>query len=282
MQKNKLTIVSGVIATLMLANPASALEVNVGGLKASVGGNTGVSANVNANVGGTRATANVGALGNSGTRATANVGTGGGTTATVNANLGSGSGTLPETLSARVRIDLGGSRTRATVDINGDGVIDDDVTALLKLDVNGDGQLTALDDLNGDGLLDGTDLKIRLNVGEGGNGDSVELSGTGVIDGSIDANVGDLIDLGSLSIGTPIPTPVETPEPGITPLPGDFDGTLPRVEGEIGGQGDIVDRLRGMDSQDVAALKIKCVDVMGNPGAFDATTVSICRALASL
>ena len=289
MRYKNLTILSGVITALALAQgPAQAIDVfgNNVGVNAKVGG--GGNTNVGAGIGSTNATVSAG--------------TGGASTAGVNANVSNGSSSaLPDSLSANANIDLdsvtdGG---RVTVDLNGDGVIDDDDTAMAKLDINGDGVLNVLDDANGDGVLNDADLDAAVNIGRNAASGVVDLglgSGTGGV-GSFsigglpvgDVDLGDLdapqlpsVDIGSIGTGGIGdigigPGPGETPPPGIIPNPGVNPGPVPEIT-----ERDLSDSLRNLNDDDVAALKIKCADVMANPNAFSAATVSICKALASL
>ncbi len=56
-------------------------------------------------------------------------------------------------------------------------------------------------------------------------------------------------------------------------------GTGTAAAGSLSGQ-EIQTALASLDPTDVAALKLKCRDVLGNPGAFSAATVAVCKALA--
>jgi len=280
MRYRNLTILSGVIAALALAQgPAQAIEL--------LGNNVGATINLG---GGGNPSVSVGA---GSTKATVNASTSGASTANVSANLSNGSNNaLPNSLSANANIDLddvtdGG---RVTVDLNGDGVIDEDDTAMVKLDINGDGILNFLDDANDDGVLSDADLDVIVRIGEdaaegvvdlglGGEAGGVVSFGIGGLPpaGDIDATQLPSIDIGSIGIGGIVPDPGEAPPPGIIPNPGVNPGPLPGVT-----DGDLTNTFRNLNADDVAALKIKCVDVMANPNAFDAATVAICRVLASL
>ena len=286
MRYKNLTILSGVIAALALAQgPAHALELlgsNIG-VNAKIGG--GGNTNVNAGIGSTKATVSAGR--------------GGESTANVNANVSNGaSSALPDSLSAKANIDLrsvtnGG---RITVDLNGDGVIDEDDTAMAKLDINSDGVLNLLDDANRDGVLNAADLDAAVNIGRNAAAGVVDLrvgSGTGgvgsfsigglpvggVDPGDIDIDAQGLpsVDIGSIGIGDIGigPGPGEAPPPGIIPNPGVNPGPVPDVTG-------LSDTLGNLSDQDVATLKIKCPNVLANPNAFSASAVIVCKALASL
>jgi hypothetical protein len=238
------------------------------------------------------------------TNATVNANTSGASTANVTANVTNGSGNvLPNSLSANANIDLddvtnGG---RVTVDLNGDGVIDDNDTAMARLDINGDGILNLLDDANDDGVLSDADLDVVARIGEdaadgvvdlglGGGSGGVASFGIGGLPPAGDVDLGDgigdidapqlpSIDIGSFGVGGIIPGGI-VPDPGEAPPP----GVIPPDPGVIPGvtDRDLTDTFRNLDDDDVAALKIKCVDVLTNPNAFDAATVAICRTLASL
>lgn len=287
MRYKNLTILSGVIAALALAQgPASSIEL--------LGNNIGA----NANVGGT-GNANAGAsIGN--TNATASAITGGASTANVKANVANGSSNvMPNSLSATSNIDLGSVTDggRVTVDLNGDGVIDEDDTAMAKLDINGDGVLNVLDDANGDGVLNDADFDAAVNIGKNAAAGVVDLGlasgpggaasfGVGGLPAG-DVDVGDAIgdvdpgniaglqlpSVGSIDIGGIEPGPGEAPPPGIVPNPGSVPGISER---------DLTATFRNLNDDDVATLKIKCPNVLANPNAFSASTVIVCRALASL
>jgi hypothetical protein len=317
MRYKNLTILSSVIATLALAQaPAQALDTNVGGIKANIGGitapsisanvgNTNVSASTQSTGGGTTATASASSGGN--TNATANVGLGGQSAATINASAGTGSSTIPQSLSAKANIVLGSSAhaAKATIDINGDGVIDSKDTALLKLDLNGDGVLNILDDANGDGLLTDADLNIDLNGDEDQTNASIQLNGAS---NSADAMIGlggvDVGDLGNLDLDS-LPLDISTllggaepSSPGVPPvqnvpdqnalLPGNQDLNTPTAPppganaAAYASTRDISDTLRNLNDADMTKLKVKCPDVLANPNAFNASMVAICQAVASL
>ena len=320
MRYKNLTILSSVIATLALAQaPALALDINVGGIKANIGGNTApsISANVgNTNVsastqstgGGTTATASASSGGN--TNATASVGLGGQSTATLNASAGTAPSSIPQSLSAKANIVLGSSAqgTKATIDINGDGVIDSKDTALLELDLNGDGVLNILDDANGDGLLTDADLKVDLNGAEDQTTARIQLNGAS---NSADALVGlggvDIEDLGNLDLES-LPLDISTllsgaepSSPGVPPvqnvpdqnalLPGNQDLNTPTAPAPGANAAafasnastrDISDTLRNLNDVDMTKLKLKCPDVLANPNAFNASMVAVCQAVASL
>lgn len=274
-------LLSGIAALALVAASAQAIELNVG-----IGGVNDPAVNVKAGIGNTNATV-------SST-------TGGTSTGNVTANVSNGSNNaLPNSLSANANIDLhdvtnGG---RVTVDLNGDGVIDDDDTVLAKLDINGDGILNALDDANDDGVLNDADLDALVSIGKkeaegavtlglgGGTSGTASVGIGGLPPGDVDLDkvIGDIelpqlpsIDIGSIGIGE-IPGPGETPPPGIIPDPGVNPGPVPGVTDR-----DLTNTFRNLNDDDIADLKIKCADVMANPSAFDAATVAICRVLASL
>lgn len=195
--------------------------------------------------------ANVGARVSDRTSAAANVGVGGAQTATADADLDTG---LARTLSGDAVIDLSDDKLRAKVDVNGDGLIDGNDTARLLVDINGDGLIDSSDnssvliDLNGDGLIDQDDANTAAKI--------------------------NLPSVGGL-IGTLLspPTTVVPPDESLPPA------NIPPAEIPVD---NIADTLRNIDNDDVAALKLKCADVLGSPGSYDPTTVSICQALASL
>lgn len=287
MNKREITILSGVIAAIALAvQPASAgsllgnnsvsVGAKVGGANANVGvntGNDGVSANVGVNAG-----SNAGGVGVS---ATANAATSSATGATANVGVDTGTVLDGQDLAADVDVKLGDPETlRATIDLNGDGVINTKDHALVVLDINGDGVLGILDDANGDGILNGLDLgsnDASLVIGLTTGGQSIDLGsiGRGIDLASLP---GGEISLGRIGIGVGAiePDPTPTPDPGITPLPGDFDGGATSDRSALHGS------LRNLDDADIASLKVRCADVMANPGAFDAATVQVCVALAAL
>jgi hypothetical protein len=185
--------------------------------------------------------ANVGVRLSDQTNATASANIGGAQTANVTANVNTGR-TVARSLSAKAVVDLSDDSLHATVDLNGDGTIDgDDTAAMLKLDINGDGVLSLLDDANHDGILSAADI-------------AVDLPDVGELIGSI------------LTVDTPDAT---DPTPPAARPP--FDSS----------PNDIANALHGIDDDDVAALKVKCATVLANPGFYNATTLSICRALRS-
>jgi hypothetical protein len=274
-------LLSGIAALALVAASAQAIELNVG-----IGGGNDPAVNVKAGVGNTNATVNST--------------TGGASTGSVTATVSNGSNNaLPNSLSANASIDLddvtdGG---RVTADLNGDGVIDDNDTAMAKLDINGDGVLNFLDDANDDGVLNDADLDALVSIGKEEAEGAVtfglggETSGTasvgigGLPPGDVDLGkvIGDIelpqlpsIEIGSIGIGE-IPGPGETPPPGIIPDPGVNPGPVPGVTDR-----DLSNTFRNLNDDDIADLKIKCADVMANPNAFDAATVAVCRVLASL
>jgi hypothetical protein len=283
MRYKNFTILSGVIAALALAQgPAQAIELL--GNNVSLGGGNNPSVSVNTG----------------GTSATVNANTNSTSTATANANLSSGSNSaLPNSLSANANIDLGDVTDggRVTVDLNGDGVIDDNDTAMAKLDINKDGILNFLDDANDDGVISDADLDVIVDIGEDAANGIVTL---GLVDetggvasfgigglppaGDVDPGkvIGDIeapqlpsIDIGP--VGEIFPGPGEGPPPGVIPNPGVNPGPVPGVT-----DSDLTNTFRNLNDDDIADLRIKCVDVMANPNAFDAATIAICRALASL
>ena len=195
--------------------------------------------------------ASVGARLSERTSGGANVSVGGAKTAAADVDVNTG---LARTLSGDAVIDLSDDKLRAKVDVNGDGVIDGNDTAHLLVDLNGDGLIDGNDnsslliDLNGDGLVDEDDANIKANVNL--------------------PNVGGLV--GSLLPPSVIVFPPDDPIPPAKIPPAQIPGDR------------IADALRDIDNDDVAALKLKCADVLGSPGSYDPTTVSICQALASL
>ena len=196
--------------------------------------------------------ANVSARVSDRTSAGANVSVGGAQTATVDADVSTG---VARTLSGDAVIDLSDDKLRAKVDVNGDGVIDGNDTTHLLVDINGDGLIDSNDDtsvlidLNGDGLVDEKDASIKANL---------NLPSVGGVIGTL---------LGPKTIVIP---PDEEPLPPTNNPPAQIP-----VD-------NIADALRDIDNDDVAALKLKCADVLGSPGSYDQATVSICQALASL
>ena len=181
----------------------------------------------------------------------------------------------PRLATADVNVDLGGAgkTLRATVDVNGNGVIDTDSTVAATLDINGDGILNVLDDVNGDGILSGLDLggidlgavelPISISLPTPGGGDTPSFGDDAVPGG-----------------GFPLPG---GPGGGPGSDPGGPGGGPGPVAGAPDDDGDDVGRVLGnLNEPDYAALKLKCADVMGNPGEFDAATIKVCRVLASL
>jgi hypothetical protein len=297
MRYRSFTILSGVIAALALAQgPAQAIELLGNNIGVNLGG--GGKPNISANIGGTTAAV----------KAT----TGGASTANVTANVNNGSGSaLPNSLSGSGNFDLddvtnGG---RVTVDLNGDGVIDEDDTLLARLDLNGDGVLDLLDDANDDGVLNSADLDVAAMFGEDSAEGTVDLGigdGPGGIGsfrigglpaGEVDLDdatnpigVDDLqlppIDISGIGIDV-LPPPDLGPGPGPGPTPGPGPGGVGFNPGPVPGVDseeriDITDTLRNLNDVDLRKFKVKCVDVMANPNAFSATTVEICKTLASL
>jgi hypothetical protein len=190
--------------------------------------------------------ANVSAKPTSTTAATASANIGGQQTATANARLTTGTNTV-RSLTADAVIDLSDDDLHATVDLNGDGSIDEeDVAAMARLDINGDGVLNLFDDANRDGLL--TEADIDLTLPDAGN----------LIGGLLPEDLN-------------LPPDETDPIPPAPPSDTSPDVTAINVE----------NALHGIDDDDVAALKLKCVTILANPGFYDATTVSICRALGS-
>jgi len=275
------TLLSGIAALALVAASAQAMELNVG-----IGGGNDPAVNVKAGIGNTNATVNST--------------TGGASTANVNANVSTGSSSaLPNSLSSNASIDLddvtdGG---RVTVDLNGDGVIDDNDTVMAKLDINGDGVLNSLDDANDDGVLNDADLDALVSIGKKDAKGAVTLGLGGETGGAASVGIGGLppgdvdpgkvigefalpqvpsVDIGSIGFGE-IPGPGEVPPPGVVPNPGVNPGPAPGVS-----DSDLTNTFRSLSDDDIADLKIKCADVMANPSAFDAATVAICRVLASL
>ena len=240
MRYRELTILTGVIAALALAQtPASALELLNGRVNVDINGKDGVDAKV-----GARLTDRTGA--------TANVSVGGSQTATVDADVSNG---LARSRSGDAVIDLSDEKLRAKIDVNGDGLIDENDTTHALVDINGDGlidgndETSALIDLNGDGLVDEEDASLGANL---------NLPSVGSVVGTL------------LGPSTAVIPPDEEPVPPANIPPAQIPAD------------DIADALRDIDNDDVAALKLKCADVLGSPGSYDQATVSICQALASL
>ena len=109
-------------------------------------------------------------------------------------------------------IDLNSGATKktahATVDLNGDGIVNSKDDLLVALDVNGDGVLSALDDVNADEILSKVDLGV--NIG-------------GLPIGSI--KVPD-IQVKLPAIGGLNP---RQPPPGVVPPPGSNEPIHPRI-----------------------------------------------------
>lgn len=146
---------------------------------------------------------------------------------------------------------------------------------MAKLDINSDGVLNLLDDANRDGVLNAADLDAAVNIGRSAAAGVVDLGLGSGTDGVATFSIGGLppgVDIGSIGIG---PDPDETPTPGIIPNPDVNPGPVPDVT-------DLSDTLGNLSDQDVATLKIKCPNVLANPNAFSATTVIVCKTLASL
>jgi hypothetical protein len=292
MKRREIAGLAGAVSILALVGTSSQagqlLGVNIGGSKPDVA--------AHANVGGVNVGANVGIGGSRGPTvgARTRVGVGNENVAKANIGIGSinrgqatakvqvGSPAVRQSLSGKVSVALGASNTaRAKVDLNGDGVIDAADTALLVLDINGDGLLTALDDINTDGLLS------PLDLGEIGIG-------------ALPIDVANLPEVTLPDIGGILPGAPDEQPPGFTPPPGGTDpgpgvpdprrrspspetpppDVADRPPSDEGGR---IGRVLGnLNEPDIAALKIKCADVMGNPGGYDATTVAVCWTLASL
>jgi len=298
MNTRKMILLTSVVGAFVLAQaPASALDVNVGGVSASVGGNDrgGASASVStgggSGGGGATANASVGTTGGSGGSGAGLLGGGSG-----NGLLGGGSGglagsnsddfiggnVLGEDTEDEVRIGsvTTDGPTTAIADLNGDGVIDDRDAALAILDLNFDGTLNHLDDLNGDGQVSVLDAQIgpaaaNLRLGSLGGGESGATIGVGETE--VDANIG--IDVGGLIPGVPgIPGIPGTPGgPGDPGSPGD-----PGAPGGPGVGGIDEDTLGRLSDSDVAALKARCKDVMGSPDTFATDVVAVCQVIGSI
>jgi hypothetical protein len=206
---------------------------------------------VGVDVGGDGVSAGVSTGDTGGTTASADVGGTG-----VDADVGTGDGTASASLGtvdgvdADADIDLGGTdTTNATADVN-----------------LGDGAGTATLDLNDDGTIDGTDASLQAGLDV--NGDGVlsgldDVNGDGVIDAA-DGATGDI----SLALGTTTGTP-GTPDPGI--------GGLADIP-----QDQLVGVLNSLSASDVAALKQKCVDILGNPAGASEAAISVCQVVASI
>ena len=133
----------------------------------------------------------------------------------------------------------------------------------------------------------------------GGTGDTTANIGLG--GGGTTAGTGPVTGVATLGSGTTTGTPSGSVAlgTGTTPAGGgntatlslNPDGTISVSTGTPGaptgtpGQGTTVTTsqiqtaLASLDNADVAALKLKCGNVLANPGAFDAATVAICKAL---
>jgi hypothetical protein len=171
--------------------------------------------------------------------------------------------------SANINLGTGGRKTKATVDLNGDGLLNGKDDVLVALDINGDGILSALDDVNADGILSTLDLgNIDIDVGGLPIG-SIKVPDIGVKL----PDIGGLVGGGSNGGGGRPPVFIPPPGGGEPPIgfnPG--DGNAPKdIERVVG----------SLDNHDFLALKIRCADVLANQGSFDATTINVCRVLAT-
>ncbi len=246
MTRHRVSLLAGAIAAIAFVGaPARAIDFNVGGVGISSGGGSG---------GGVHAGTGANAGGNNAANATADLDEDG---VDIDLDLLKLKQAAGHAATSDIDVGLGQSTgtSHATVDLNDDGVINADDDAQLVLDVNGDGVLSILDDANGDGIVSTSDLGIDLN-GLGDSGADADLDpGDGIVGADI-GGVGGAVSLGGG--GSP---------DGLGAPPSQIE--LGRAFGNI-------------DDNEVAALKLKCADVLGNPAGFDAATVSVCQALASL
>jgi hypothetical protein len=173
--------------------------------------------------------------------------------------------------------DLGGGNSSAST--GGTGTTTADAETSGGGAFGGSGPTTANLSLGGDDLLDGSGPVTGVaTIGDGttsgspsgsvviGTG-STGLGGTGApLPDSSTATIV-LNPDGTISVGTgPGTAPGTTP--GTTP-PGGF--TPEQVQAA----------LANLSDEDVAALKLKCKDILANPGGFDAAAVGLCNVLAS-
>jgi hypothetical protein len=291
MTRLRISLLAGIATIALGAFPAQALDIKAGGLSVSVdgggsgggGGGGGINANVDA---GPDVDADVSVNGND-------------QDADVSANVNSNSNTQStggDVLDATVDLEDGietdidilklrnGHAASADVDIltgEDDKVLDafvdtgvGDANAVVRLSNTDDGT-----NLNAGASLDaaGTsnDVMVDLTIGGGGVAGGTVVD-TDAADADISINVRprgvDLFDLVTLPLeddedGDGIP-PVDGVPPDTGVAPPTNIGTDPN---------EIRDAFNTISDEDVAALKVNCRAVLGNPAGYSDSAVAICK-----
>jgi hypothetical protein len=284
MKRHRISLLAGIAAAALAISQAQALDVKAGGLSISGGGGGG---GINANVDvGPDVDADVSVSGND-------------QDADVSANVNSSSNTQStggEVLDATVDLEDGietdidilklrnGHAASADLDIltgEDDKVLDSfvdtgvgDANAVVRFS-NGDGGTN----LNAGASLDaaGTsnDVMVDLTIGGGGVAGAAVVD-TDEADADISINVRprgvDLLDLATL--------PLEDGEDGdgIPPVDGVPPDTGVAPPTDIGtGPNEIRDAFNTISDEDVAALKVNCRAVLGNPAGYSDSALAICK-----
>ena len=285
MTRHRISLLAGIAAIALAAFQAQALDIKAGGLSVSISGGGGGGGGINANVDvGPDVDADVSVSGND-------------QDADVSANIDSNTqSTGGDVLDATVDLEDGietdidilklrnGHAASADVDIltgEDDKVLDafvdtgvGDANAVVRLSNTDDGT-----NLNAGASLDaaGTsnDVMVDLTIGGGGVAGGTVVD-TDAADADISINVRprgvDLFDLVTLPLeddedGDGIP-PVDGVPPDTGVAPPTNIGTDPN---------EIRDAFNTINDEDVAALKVNCRAVLGNPAGYSDSAVAICK-----
>ena len=210
------------------------------GIDANVGGSGGTTADADASVGGAGGTtadadATVGGSGGTNADVDATVGGTGGTTAAANVTVGgaadAAAGITQDTDSVDASLNLGVGRLPA--DSN-----------LRMLDLNADGLVNVSDDLNNDGVVDSVDVAIAA-----GNAGTAGAAGTANTDAAAGGPVSSSEALSRLS----------AMDPAV------LNASLAQISDD-----------------DMQVLKQECTSVLASAGTADAGVLAVCQAVAAL
>jgi hypothetical protein len=269
-------IMAGIAGALLVGTcltPAFAAGVSVGGVSVSIGGNSGGGTTAAASVGGVSGSMSIGGGGD--TVATANVTTADPATDTT-ATIGNTDGPL-------ATLDTDGQTTDAAVNLGG--------------------LLSSLGEIADPAMPTNPVTDAGVIIG-GGNG-NVATGTVGTTDPTTDTTVsigftdGPLaaldtdgqttdaaVNLGGLLSGLEgidVPTIPTIPTiPGDGNAPGNDDGDNGNGDNGAGNGGALASAYGSLGAGEQQALKIKCRNVLAQPGSFAANVVTLCRMIASL